>query len=101
METLNRNKSGIVVETEQAFKSGPSGQPGTFKMRLRPGVKLEPATEGDEGIRQVLRYVDVDNAEEPTAFVGRRANGEQVTVPLDSVKKDQREELLNQIKNRR
>ncbi|MEZ6007598.1 MAG: pilus assembly protein PilM [Planctomycetota bacterium] len=101
VEALNRNKSGIVVETEQAFKSGPSGQPGTFKMRLRPGVKLEPATEGDEGIRQVLRYVDVDNAEEPTAFVGRRANGEQVTVPLDSVKKDQREELLNQIKNRR
>ena len=45
-----------------------------------------------------LSNLKLDDIDEPSAFVGDRCDGVQVSVPVEDVKKRQREKLIEQLK---
>lgn len=101
IQALQANDLGLVIDTEQAYKAGGAGQPGSFKLTIRPGHVIEPATE--EGSRQVLRHIDFDAPaeEDARAIVGRLANGVLRSIPFEKIKPAQLDELKNYIRGKR
>jgi hypothetical protein len=89
------NKRGLLVETVKPPREGKGGRDGTFEIDFFPGVTLESAV--DKGAPVTLRDISLDDKAEPTAFLGFQASGVQVSVPLDAVKKRQRNELVKML----
>ncbi|MDF1700494.1 MAG: hypothetical protein P1V36_04980, partial [Planctomycetota bacterium] len=85
-------------ETVKPPREGRGGRPGTCEIDFFPGVILEPAD--DKGEPSILREVGLDDPEEPTFFVGFRPDGVQTRVEIETVKKKQREALLEKLKAR-
>ncbi|MDA1194617.1 MAG: pilus assembly protein PilM [Planctomycetota bacterium] len=93
---LQGNKRGLIVETIKPPREGRSGQPGTFELDFFPGVVLE--SDAERGTPTMLRELGVDDASNPRFFVGFRADGVQESVAIDTVRKKQREALLDSLK---
>ena len=93
VDKLQSNKRGLVV-TPEKLKGGKAGRDARFKMEIRPGVLIRPASE--EGRSMVLREMrpePVEEGEEPGAFVGLQSDGVQIRVPFSEVESKQLEEL--------
>ncbi len=90
------NKRGLVVKTVKPPREGTAGRDGTFELDFFPGTTLESAN--DKGVPITLSNLKLDDIEEPTAFIGDRPDGVQETIPVDQVKKRQREKLIEQLK---
>jgi type IV pilus assembly protein PilM len=90
------NTRGLAVETVKPPREGRGDQDGTFEIDFFPGMVLEPDVE--KGEPYTLRGVQLDDKGNPQFFVGYRADGVQVRVPLDQVKKKQRDALVEKLK---
>ncbi|MDJ0520438.1 MAG: pilus assembly protein PilM [Planctomycetota bacterium] len=89
------NKRGLLVETVKPPREGKGGRDGTFEIDFFPGITLESAIE--KGMPITLRSISLDDPQEPTAFLGFRADGVRVRVPVEEVKTRQRKELIKQL----
>ena len=97
VQALQSNKRGLMVETRQRFRAGRQGRDGTFELEFFPGTVLKRRSK-DEGRPIVLRDIVLDDKEEPSFFLGRRADGVQIRVPIDQVSKKQADELVAKLK---
>ena len=96
VQACQRNQRGLVVDTVQRFKAGRSGKDGRFELMFRPGVQLRPSSE--EGTKVILRNLAVQGESGEESFVGRRADGVLVSVPVADVDPEQAKELINRVR---
>jgi type IV pilus assembly protein PilM len=92
------NDRGLMVVTSKPPREGRSGRDGTFELVFYPGTILEPAVEKGESFS--LRGLTLDDPENPQHFLGYRGDGVRVRVPVEDVKKKQREKLLEALRGR-
>jgi type IV pilus assembly protein PilM len=95
IDACKANKRGLVVETVGTIRSGGRGKDGTFELDFFPGVTLEPAM--DKGPAITLRQMRIDDKDETTAFIGLRADGVELRVPVEGVKPSQAKQLVEEM----
>ena len=84
------------MKTVKPPREGRGGRDGTFEISFFPGVMLEPIAA--KGTPIAIQRIQLDDLEEPEFFVGYRADGVQIRVPIKDVKKKQSKALIQDLK---
>lgn len=95
INAVQANKRGLTVTTVQPPREGRGGRPGTFELDFFPGVALEPVVE--KGTPTTLRDIRLDDPDDPQFFVGKRNDRVEIQVPVDEVKRKQRDKLIKEL----
>lgn len=90
------NSLGLVVKAPTGLKRGGQGRDSRFELMFYAGEVLEVRIDENSARELVLTDLTLDDAEEPTVFIGRRADGVAMRVEIDSVKDSKR--LVNALK---
>lgn len=95
------NDQGLIVETVKRLRGGGGGKDGTFEFLFRPGEIVQLTTEeGSDTVAMMLTDLALDDLETPTTLFGRGADGVRVRIPLDRMRRRQRQDLVQELKAR-
>ncbi len=93
------NKRGLVVEAPEGLRPGRGGRASEFELLFRPGHSLQLEQESGQPLEIVMRDLKLDDPEDPTKFVGRRADGVPIEIEIEKVDRSQRRRLLEDLQS--